>query len=134
MTDNDDILILIARRAGGERLNREEQAALDRAMLADPDLALLLLDAADVAAEATDAAAAAKQERRASGGRLRMAALVMGLAACFGLGATAGAQLASGLLSGGGMAIGSSQPTMQVEFRGVGDALNLKVRTGSRKK
>jgi len=134
MTDNDDILILIARRAGGERLNREEQAALDRAMLADPDLALLLLDAADVAAEATDAAAAAKQERRASGGRLRMAALVMGLAACFGLGATAGAQLASGLLSGGGMAIGSSQPTMQVEFRGVGDALNLKVRTGSREK
>jgi len=134
MTDNDDILILIARRAGGERLNREEQAALDRAMLADPDLALLLLDATDVAAEATDAAAAAKQERRASGGRLRMAALVMGLAACFGLGATAGAQLASGLLSGGGMAIGSSQPTMQVEFRGVGDALNLKVRTGSREK
>ena len=134
MTDNDDILILIARRAGGERLNREEQAALDRAMLADPDLALLLLDAADVAAEATDAAAAAKQERRASGGRLRMAALVMGLAACFGLGATAGAQLASGLLSGGGMAIGSSQPTTQVEFRGVGDALNLKVRTGSREK
>ncbi|MEC8038614.1 MAG: hypothetical protein VX152_10000 [Pseudomonadota bacterium] len=134
MTDNDDILILIARRAGGERLNREEQTALDRAMLADPDLALLLLDAADVAAEATDAAAAAKQERRASGGRLRMAALVMGLAACFGLGATAGAQLASGLLSGGGMAIGSSQPTTQVEFRGVGDALNLKVRTGSREK
>ena len=134
MTDNDDILILIARRAGGERLTREEQAALDRAMLADPDLALLLLDAADVAAEATDAAAAAKQERRASGGRLRMAALVMGLAACFGLGATAGAQLASGLLSGGGMAIGSSQPTMQVEFRGVGDALNLKVRNGSREK
>ncbi|MEC8155204.1 MAG: hypothetical protein VX077_09950 [Pseudomonadota bacterium] len=134
MTDNDDILILIARRAGGERLNREEKAALDRAMRADPDLALLLLDAADVAAEATDAAAAAKQERRASGGRLRMAALVMGLAACIGLGATAGAQLASGLLSGGGMAIGSSQPTMQVEFRGVGDALNLKVRTGSREK
>ena len=134
MTDNDDILILIARRAGGERLNREEQTALDRAMPADPDLALLLLDAADVAAEATDAAAAAKQERRASGGRLRMAALVMGLAACFGLGATAGAQLASGLLSGGGMAIGSSQPTTQVEFRGVGDALNLKVRTGSREK
>ena len=61
-------------------------------------------------------------------------ALVMGLAACFGLGATAGAQLASGLLSGGGMAIGSSQPTTQVEFRGVGDALNLKVRTGSREK
>lgn len=136
MTDNDDILILIARRAGGERLNREEQAALDRAMLADPDLALLLLDAADVAAEATDAAAAAKQERRASGGRLRMAALVMGLAACFGLGATAGAQLASGLLSGGGLGsgIGSSPPTMQVEFRGVGDALNLKVRSGSREK
>ena len=136
MTDNDDILILIARRAGGERLNREEQAALDRAMLADPDLALLLLDAADVAAEAaeTAAAGAARQHRQASGGRVRMAALVMGLAACFGLGATAGAQLASGLLSGGGMAIGSSQPTMQVEFRGVGDALNLKVRTGSREK
>ena len=134
MTDNDDILILIARRAGGERLNREEQAALDRAMLADPDLALLLLDAADVAAEATDAAAAAKQERRASGGRVRMAALVMGLAACFGLGATAGAQLASGLLSGGGLGSSSSQPTMQVEFRGVGDALNLKLRTGSREK
>ena len=136
MTDNDDILILIARRAGGERLNREEQAALDRAMLADSDLALLLLDAADVAAEAaeTAAAGAARQQRQASGGRVRMAALVMGLAACFGLGATAGAQLASGLLSGGGMAIGSSQPTMQVEFRGVGDALNLKVRTGSREK
>ena len=134
MTENDDILILIARRAGGERLNREEQSALDRAMLADPDLAALLLDAADVAAEATDAAGAARQERRASGGRVRMAALVMGLAACFGLGATAGAQLASGLLSGGGMAIGSSQPTMQVEFRGVGDALNLKVRSGSREK
>ena len=137
MTDNDDILILIARRAVGERLNREEQSALDRAMLADPDLALLLLDAADVAAEATDASVAAKQERRASGGRVRMAALVMGLAACFGLGATAGAQLASGLLSGGGLgsSLGSSsQPTMQVEFRGVGDALNLKVRTGSREK
>ena len=138
MTDNDDILILIARRAGGERLNREEQAALDRAMLADPDLALLLLDAADVAAEATNVAAAAKQEHRASGGRLRMAALVMGLAACFGLGATAGAQLASGLLAGGGLgsSLGSSssQPTMQVEFRGVGDALNLKVRSGSREK
>ena len=136
MTDNDDILILIARRAGGERLNREEQAALDRAMLADPDLAALLLDAADVAAEATDAAGAARQERRASGGRMRMAALVMGLAACFGLGATAGAQLASGLLSGGGLGsgIGSSPPTMQVEFRGVGDALNLKVRSGSREK
>ena len=133
MTENDDILILIARRAGGERLNREEQSALDRAMLADPDLALLLLDAADVAAEATDASVAAKQERRASGGRVRMAALVMGLAACFGLGATAGAQLASGLLSGGGL-VSSSQPTMQVEFRGVGDALNLKVRTGSREK
>ena len=137
MTDNDDILILTARRAGGERLNREEQAALDRAMLADPDLALLLLDAADVAAEATDGAVAAKQECRASGGRVQMAALVMGLAACFGLGATAGAQLASGLLSGGGLgsSLGSSsQPTMQVEFRGVGDALNLKVRTGSREK
>ncbi len=135
MTDNDDILILIARRAGGERLNREEQATLDRAMLADPDLALLLLDAADVAAQATDAAAAAKHERRASGGRLRMAALVMGLAACFGLGATAGAQLASGLLSGGSLGnSSSSQPTMQVEFRGVGDALNLKLRTGSREK
>lgn len=136
MTDNDDILILIARRAGGERLTREEQAALDRAMLADPDLAALLLDAADVAAEATDAAGAARQERRASGGRMRMAALVMGLAACFGLGATAGAQLASGLLSGGGLGsgIGSSPPTMQVEFRGVGDALNLKVRSGSREK
>lgn len=134
MTDNDDILILIARRAGGERLNREEQATLDRAMLADPDLALLLLDAADVAAQATDAAAAAKHERRASGGRLRMAALVMGLAACFGLGATAGAQLASGLLSGGSLGNSSSQPTMQVEFRGVGDALNLKLRTGSREK
>ena len=134
MTDNDNILILIARRAVGERLNREEQAALDRAMLADPDLALLLLDAADVAAEATDAAVAAKQERCASGGRVRMAALVMGLAACFGLGATAGAQLASGLLSGGGLGSSSSQPTMQVEFRGVGDALNLKVRTGSREK
>ena len=134
MTDNDDILILIARRAGGERLNREEQAELDRAMLADPDLALLLLDAAQVAAEATDVAVAAKQERRASGRRVRMAALVMGLAACFGLGATAGAQLASGLLSGGGLGSSSSQPTMQVEFRGVGDALNLKVRTGSREK
>ena len=137
MTENDDILILIARRAGGERLNREEQSALDRAMLADPDLALLLLDAADVAAEATDGAVAAKQECRASGGRVQMAALVMGLAACFGLGATAGAQLASGLLSGGGLgsSLGSSsQPTMQVEFRGVGDALNLKVRTGSREK
>ena len=136
MTDNDDILILIARRAGGERLNREEQTALDRAMLADPDLAVLLLDAADVAAEATDAAGAARQERGASGGRVRMAALVMGLAACFGLGATAGAQLASGLLSGGGLGsgIGSSPPTMQVEFRGVGDALNLKVRSGSREK
>ena len=134
MTDNDDILILIARRAGGERLNREEQATLDRAMLADPDLALLLLDAADVAAQATDAAAAAKHERRASGGRVRMAALVMGLAACFGLGATAGAQLASGLLSGGSLGNSSSQPTMQVEFRGVGDALNLKLRTGSREK
>jgi len=137
MTDNDDILILTARRAGGERLNREEQSALDRAMLADPDLALLLLDAADVAAEATDGAVAAKQECRASGGRVQMAALVMGLAACFGLGATAGAQLASGLLSGGGLgsSLGSSsQPTMQVEFRGVGDALNLKVRTGSREK
>ena len=133
MTENDDILILIARRAGGERLNREEQSALDRAMLADPDLALLLLDAADVAAEATDASVAAKQERRASGGRVRMAALVMGLAACFGLGATAGAQLASGLLSVGNLG-SSSQLTMQVEFRGVGDALNLKVRTGSREK
>ena len=134
MTENDDILILIARRAGGERLNREEQSALDRAMLADPDLALLLLDAADVAAEATDGAVAAKQERRASGARVQMAALVMGLAACFGLGATAGAQLASGLLSGGGLGTSSSQPTMQVEFRGVSDALNLKVRTGSREK
>ena len=133
MTENDDILILIARRAGGERLNREEQAALDRTMRADPDLALLLLEAADVAAEATDLAAAAKQERRASGGRVRMAALVMGLAACFGLGATAGAQLASGLLSVGSLG-SSSQLTMQVEFRGVGDALNLKVRTGSREK
>ena len=133
MTENDDILILIARRAGGERLNREEQATLDRAMLADPDLALLLLDAADVAAQATDAAAAAKHERRASGGRVRMAALVMGLAACFGLGATAGAQLASGLLSVGSLG-SSSQLTMQVEFRAVGDALNLKVRTGSREK
>ena len=29
MTDNDDILILIARRAGGERLHQEEQATLD---------------------------------------------------------------------------------------------------------
>ena len=107
-------------------------------MLADPDLALLLLDAADVAAEAaeTAAAGAARQHRQASGGRVRMAALVMGLAACFGLGATAGAQLASGLLSGGGLGsgIGSSPPTMQVEFRGVGDALNLKVRSGSREK
>ena len=134
MTGNDDILILIARRAGGERLNREEQAALDRAMLADPDLALLLLDATDGAAEAPNVAAAAKQERRASGGRVRIAALVMGLAACFGLGATAGAQLASGLLSGGSLGNSSSQPTMQVEFRGVGDALNLKLRTGSREK
>ena len=135
MTDNEDILILIARRAGGERLNREEQAALDRAMLADPDLALLLLDAADVATEAaeTAAAGAARQHRQASGGRVRMAALVMGLAACFGLGATAGAQLASGLLSVGSLG-SSSQLTMQVEFRGVGDALNLKVRTGSREK
>ena len=60
MTDNDDILILIARRAGGERLNQEEQATLDRAMLADPDLAVLLLDAAEVAAQATDAAGAAR--------------------------------------------------------------------------
>ena len=136
MTDNDDILILIARRAGGERLNREEQAALDRAMLADPDLAVLLLDAAEVASEASNAAGAARQQRRASGGRVRMAALVMGLAACFGLGATAGAQLASGLLSGGGLGSGSgsSPPTRQVEFRGVGDALNLKVRSGSREK
>ena len=133
MTDNDDILILIARRAGGERLNQEEQATLDRAMLADPDLAVLLLDAAEVAAQATDAAGAARQERRASGGRVRMAALVMGLAACFGLGATAGAQLSSGLLSGGGLG-SSSQPTMQVEFRRVVDALNLKVRSGSREK
>ncbi|MBB25409.1 MAG: hypothetical protein CME02_07800 [Geminicoccus sp.] len=136
MTDNNDILILIARRAGGERLNREEQAALDRAMLADPDLALLLLDTAEVAAEASETAAAgaARQQRQTSGGRLRMAALVMGLAVCFGLGATAGAQLASGLLSGGGLGSGSSPPTMQVEFRGVGDALNLKVRSGSREK
>ena len=84
----------------------------------------------------TAAAGAARQHRQASGGRVRMAALVMGLAACFGLGATAGAQLASGLLSGGGLGsgIGSSPPTMQVEFRGVGDALNLKVRSGSREK
>ena len=68
MTDNDDILILIARRAGGERLNREEQAALDRAMLADPDLALLLLDAADV--RRGGRGAARERARRRVEGRL----------------------------------------------------------------
>ena len=133
--NDNDILVLIARRAGGDRLNRAEQATLERAMLSDPDLALLLLDATEVAA-APVRPQTIGDGRAATRGRVRLAALVMGLAACFGVGATAGAQLATGLLTSG---VGAgppshNQPLTNVEFRGVGDALNLKLRIESREK
>ena len=46
--DPDDILALAAQRAAGIKLSAPEQSALDRAMLDDPDLALLIVDAAEV--------------------------------------------------------------------------------------
>jgi len=89
--DPDDILALAAQRAAGIKLSAPEQRALDRAMLDDPDLALLIVDAAEVAA------ATAPAQRK---GRATLAALIFGMMACFGVGATAGAQLASGLVGG----------------------------------
>ena len=49
--DPDTILALAAQRAAGIPLGKEEQATLDRAMLDDPDLALLIVDAGDIAVQ-----------------------------------------------------------------------------------
>ena len=53
-------------------------------------------------------------------GRVTLAALVMGMLACFGIGATAGAQLASGFVDGP-----SKRSAHQIEVRAVGDGLSL---------
>ena len=48
--DPDTILTLAAQRAAGMPLSKADQAILERAMLDDPDLALLIVDAGDIAA------------------------------------------------------------------------------------
>ena len=123
MTKTDDILILAGRRAAGARLSAADQTRLETALLEDPDLALLILDAAEVAAQSRP------QVRRM--GRLTLSTLIMGLLACFGLGATAGAQLATGFVeqnSGRG-----SSGEHQIEVRAIGDALSLSL-SAARKK
>lgn len=118
--DPDDILALAAQRAAGIKLSAPEQSALDRAMLDDPDLALLIVDAAEVAA------ATAPALRR---GRATLAALIFGMMACFGVGATAGAQLASGLVGGS-----SNKGPHQIEVRPIGDSLSLSFDAGRKRK
>ena len=122
MTNADDILILAGRRAAGAKLSAADQATLETAMLEDPDLALLILDAAEVAAES------APQVRRM--GRMTLAGLIMGMIACFGVGATAGAQLASGFVEQNGS---SRSGAHQIEVRAVGDALSLSLNAARKK-
>lgn len=114
MTSDVDILVLLGQRAAGMRLSAPDEARLDAALLADPDLALLILDAQDTAAELTST------PRQAAPSRTALAALVMGLLACFGVGATAGAQLAGGFVNA------NQQPSAhQVDVRAIGDGLSL---------
>ena len=125
--EQDDILALAAQRAAGVRLGGAEERRLDRAMLDDPDLALLILDAGDVAAPfaASDPAVAPPLStgahlRLGVMPHLRLGILAMGMMACFGIGATAGAQLAQGL-------VGPSSKTNPhvIEVRPIGDGLSL---------
>lgn len=122
-TDHDDILVLAAQRAAGVRLSSSDQGRLERAMLDDPELALLVLDAQDVTAALTTDAAA-QQTPRQTTTRVTLAALVFGLLACFGVGATAGAQLASGLV-GGLVGSGTKSSAHQIDVRPIGDSLSL---------
>ena len=108
--DPDDILVLAAQRAAGITSSAAEQSALDRAMLDDPDLALLVVDAAVVSATTVPQGK----------GRTALVALIFGMMACFGVGATAGAQLAGGLVGGSG----KSNPH-QIDVRPIGDSLSL---------
>jgi hypothetical protein len=126
MTPNDDILGLAAQRAAGMKLKPDDQDRLDAALLADPDLALLILDAQDTAAALS---AAASPTRQASTSRATLAALVMGLLACFGVGATAGAQLAGGLVSAN-----KAPSAHQIDVRAIGDGLSLSFDAARKKK
>ena len=120
--DPDTILALAAQRAAGMKLSPDEQTLLDRAMLDDPDLALLIVDAGMVAA----ATAPAPSTRP---GKATLAALIFGLLACFGVGATAGAQLASGLVSPG-----SKSSAHQIDVRPIGDGLSLSFNAARKRK
>ena len=120
--EQDDILALAAQHAAGMRLSGAEQSRLDRAMLDDPDLALLILDAGDVSAPlaAADPAPTAPLGVVTRLARVRLAVLVVGMMACFGVGATAGAQLAHGF-------VGSNSKTNPhvIDVRPIGDGLSL---------
>ena len=111
--DQDDILALAAQRSAGVRLSWAEQHQLEQAMTEYPDLALLIVDARGVVAQSAPAA-------QKSTGRATMAALIFGLLACFGVGATAGAQLAGGLV-----ASGTKSSMHQIDVRPIGDGLSL---------
>ena len=112
--DPDTILALAAQRAAGIPLGKEEQATLDRAMLDDPDLALLIVDAGEIGVQTASATTTART------GKATLAALIFGLLACFGVGATAGAQLANGLVGPG-----SKSSLHQIDVRPIGDGLSL---------
>lgn len=112
--DPETILTLAAQRAAGMPLGKEDQAMLERAMLDDPDLALLIVDAGEIAAQTAPAVTPART------GKATLAALIFGLLACFGVGATAGAQLAQGLVGPG-----SKSNLHQIDVRPIGDGLSL---------
>lgn len=112
--DPETILTLAAQRAAGMPLGKEDQAMLERAMLDDPDLALLIVDAGEIAAQTAPAVTPARA------GKATLAALIFGLLACFGVGATAGAQLAQGLVGPG-----SKSNLHQIDVRPIGDGLSL---------
>lgn len=112
--DPDTILTLAAQRAAGMPLSKADQAMLERAMLDDPDLALLIVDAGDIAAQTAPAPTPART------GKATLAALIFGLLACFGVGATAGAQLANGLVGPA-----SKSSLHQIDVRPIGDGLSL---------
>ena len=120
--DPDDILVLAAQRAAGITSSAAEQSALDRAMLDDPDLALLVVDAAAISATTATTVPQGK-------GRTALVALIFGMMACFGVGATAGAQLASGLVGGS-----SNKGPHQIEVRPIGDSLSLSFDAGRKRK
>ena len=77
------------------------------------DLALLVVDAAAISATTATTVPQGK-------GRTALVALIFGMMACFGVGATAGAQLAGGLVGGSG----KSNPH-QIDVRPIGDSLSL---------